>query len=139
MPAVPQIMKVVVFTLDTEDFSLDAIDITVVPSPGAVQTVKTLDGVTHQDAESESWSLEIRCVVDWDTVRPGLASYLFTNKGDTVPFVVKWNTDAYSTTNPGITGNVVLVPIQYGGPGNAFAEATVLLPMDGLPVVDVTP
>jgi len=139
MPAVPQIMKVVTFSLDGEDFSLDAISAAVIPAPGAIQTVKTLDGVTHQDAESESWALEVTCVVDWDTSRPGLASYLFTNKGDTVPFILSWNTGTVSATNPTITGNVVLVPIQYGGTGNQFAEATVVLPLDGLPVPDITP
>ena len=139
MPAVPQILKVAVFTLDTEDFAMDAISIAVVPSPGAIQTVKTLDGVVHQDAESESWALEVTCVVDWDTSRPGLASYLFTNKGDAVPFVVAWNTGTISATNPAITGTCTLVPIQYGGPGNTFAEATVVLPIDGLPVPDIAP
>jgi hypothetical protein len=139
MPAVPQILKVIEFSLDGEDFSLDVIDAAVVPVPGAIQTVKTLDGVTHQDAESESWQLELRAVVDWDTVRPGLASYLFTNRGDTVPFIIAWNTAGESTTNPSLTGNCTLVPIPYGGAGNTFAEATVTLPIDGVPVPDTTP
>ena len=144
MPAIPQILKVAFFTLevesgDPEDFTLDAIDIAIVPSPGAVQTVKTLDGVTHQDAESESWSLDVRCVIDWDTSRPGLASYLFTNKGLNATFVVGWNTATVGATNPRVTGSCTLVPIQYGGPGNTFAEATVSLPIDGLPATDIIP
>lgn len=139
MPAVPQILKVIELTLDGEDFSLDVIDAALNPVPGAIQTVKTLDGVTHQDAESESWQLELRCVVDWDTVRPGLASFLYTNRGETVPFVFADTTGGESTTKPSMTGNVTLVPIAYGGAGNTFAEATVILPCDGTPTPDTTP
>lgn len=139
MPAVPQILKNITFSLDGEDFSLDVLDVAVVPTPGAIQTVRTLDGVTHQDAESEAWGLSIRCVVDWDTVRPGLASFLFTNRGEKVPFIFHDTDDALSTTKPALTGEVTCVPIPYGGTGNTFAEATVVLPMSAAPTVDTTP
>ena len=52
MPATPIIPKIITFSLGANDFSLDVLDAAVVPAPGDVQTVKTLDGVTHQDAES---------------------------------------------------------------------------------------
>jgi hypothetical protein len=139
MPAVPQILKTIVFTLDTEDFSLDVLDVAVVPAPGAIQTVRTLDGVTHQDAESESWALQLRCVIDWDSVRPGLAYFLYDRRGETVDFTFRDTTAAISTTKPAMTGEVTLVPIPYGGTGNAYAEATVLLPMSAAPTVDTTP
>lgn len=139
MPAVPQILKNITFTLATQDFSLDVLDVQVVPAPGAIQTVRTLDGVTHQDAESESWALSVRCVIDWDTVRPGLASYLYTNRGTKVAFLFKDTDAAISTTKPALTGEVTLVAIPYGGVGNTYAEATVLLPMSAAPTVDTTP
>ena len=146
MPAVPQILKVITFTLDVgggspdpEDFSLDVVDVSVVPAPGAVQTVKTLDGTTHQDAESPTWALQGTAVIDWDTTRPGLASYLYTNDGATAVFELRKNESAISTSNPEIQGTVTIVPIQYGGPGNEFAEAEVSMPIDGTIVVDVTP
>jgi hypothetical protein len=138
MASTPQILKTIVFTLGGTDFSEDVLDVRVVPTPGAIQTVRTLDGVTHQDAESEAWSLEIRMVLDWDTVRPGLASYLYTNKGDAVAFTFHDVTDAISTTKPALTGTVTLVAAPYGGVGNTFAEATVVLPMSAAPTVDTT-
>lgn len=139
MAAVPQILKTVIFTLGGTDFSDDALDVEVVPTPGDVQKVTTLDGVTHQDAQPESWSLRVRAVIDWDTVRPGLAYYLFNNKGDAVTFTAKDTTDANSTTKPLITGTCTLVPLPYGGAGNVFAEAEVLLPIDGDPTIDTSP
>lgn len=139
MVADPQLLKVITFTLDGQDFSEDVLDVEVVPEPGDIQKVTTLDGVTHQDAAAESWGLRIRAVVDWDTSRPGLAYYLFNNKGDSVPFVFKDDTSANSATHPAIGGTVKLVPISYGGNGNEFAEAEVTLPIDGDPVPDTTP
>lgn len=139
MPSVPIIPKIITLTIDGEDFSMDVLDAACVPTPGAVQTVRTLDGVTHQDAESETWSLDLRSIQDWDTVRPGLASFLFTNKGLSKTFILGVYDAATSTTAPKMTGTVTIVPIPYGGPGNTFVEAEVSLPMDGAPTVDVTP
>ena len=48
----PQIPKVIIFTLGSgtpKSFAEDLIDCAVVPAPGDVQSVLTLDGVTHQD------------------------------------------------------------------------------------------
>lgn len=139
MPSNPQILKVITFTLGAQDFSLDVVDAAVVPEPGDVQTIRTLDGVSHSDAEAETWVLNLTCVVDWDTTRPGLASYLFDNKGDKVAFELRHNEDAISTSNPSIKGTVTLVPIQYGGTGNEYATAEVSLPIDGEITVDTTP
>ena len=139
MVANPQLLKVITFSLAGTDFSDDVLDVEVVPSPGDIQTVRTLDGEKHQDTESETWSLRIRMIVDWDTVRPGLAYYLFNNKDDVVAFLFRDTTAALSTTKPGIGGNVTLVPVSYGGNGNEYAEAEVLMPIDGDPVPDTTP
>ena len=138
-PSVPQLPKIVTFTLGASSFKEDATGIQIVNEAGDVQTVLTLDGITHQDASASTWFLEITAVLDWDTVRPGLAYYLFNNEGDTVAFVFGWNTSAISTTNPTITGSCVLVPLPYGGPGNEFATATVRLPITGAITVDTTP
>ena len=139
MASVPQLLKVVTFTLDGTDFSDDALDLEVVPTPGDIQTVRTLDGVSHSDAEAETWGLRIRAVIDWDTTRPGLAYYLFNNKGDKVAFRFRKDTAAISTSNPEIQGTVTLVPISYGGVGNEYAEAEVVLPIDGEITLDTTP
>lgn len=144
MPAIPQIPKDIQFSLDLtgsdpKDFSLDVLDVAVVPTPGPIQSVKTLDGTKHQDAEAETWSLVIRCVVDMDSARPGLAKYLMTNKGSTATFKYRVVDGAISASNPEASGVVTLVPIQFGGPGNRFVEATVTMPIDGDPAYDHTP
>lgn len=138
--AVPQIPKVVTFKLGTTSFKEDAVGVQVVNEAGDVQSILTLDGVTHQDASSSTWFLEVEAVLDWDTTRPGLAYYLYNNEGDTVAFEFGWNAGAaISTTNPSVTGSCVLVPLPYGGTGNEFATATVRLPITGALVVDTTP
>ncbi len=144
MAADPIIPKIISFTLqvgagDVEQFNTDVLDAAVVPSPGDVQTARTLDGVTHQDAQAETWALVLRAIQDWDTSRPGLASYLFTNKGATAAFILKLYDEAISATAPALTGTVTIVPIPYGGPGNTFVEAEVSMPLDGAPTVDVAP
>lgn len=139
MPAIPAIPKVIDFTLGSDDFEEDALDVSVVPTAGPIQSVKTLDGTTHQDAEAETWALVIRCVIDWDSARPGLAYYLFAHKGETVAFTYKVLASAISASNPQASGTVTIVPVQFGGPGNRFAEATVTLPLDGVPAFDHTP
>ena len=139
MPASPQILKNITFTLGGADYSMDVLDISVVPTPGATQSVLTLDGTAHTNVSTETWALSIRCIIDWDTTRPGLASYLMTNKGNTVAFILRDTDAAISTTKPAMTGNVILQPIPYGGTGNEYAEATVELPLTAAPVADTTP
>lgn len=138
MASTPQLLKTVIFTLGATDFSDDILDAEVVPTPGDVLSVRTLDGVTHQDIAAESWALRIRAVIDWDSTRPGLAYYLYTNKGTLVACVFNDTTTPSSTTKPGILGNVRLVPLPYGGVGNEYAEGEVLLPFDGTPTLDTT-
>lgn len=139
MASVPQLLKEITFTLGGSDYSLDVLDVEVVPSPGDIQTVRTLDGVSHSDAEAETWGLRLRAIIDWDTTRPGLAYYLWNNRGDKVAFRFRKDEAAISTSNPEVQGNVTLVPISYGGTGNEYAEAEVVLPIDGEITLDTTP
>src|SRR5262245_47318996 len=136
MAAVPQILKVITFTLGATDFSDDLLDAEVVPTPGDTQSVTTLDGTTHQDIGATTWGLRIRAVIDWDTTRPGLAYYLFNNEGDEVACRFRKDTAAISTSNPEMQFNVKLVPISYGGVGNEYAEAEVVLPINGAITLD---
>jgi hypothetical protein len=142
MPAAPIIPKIITFSLGGTDFSTDVLDVAVVPEPGAVQKVKTLDGVTHQDAEGVSWSLTLRAIQDWSSTRPGLAYYLYDHAGENVAFVLNLYGAAQtagSTTEPTVNGTVTVVPIPYGGEGNTFIEAEVSMPCTVDPVVDITP
>lgn len=137
--AVPQISKVAVFSLGGASYVEDVISATIVPTPGAVQKVVTLDGVTHQDASPESWAIELEIVQDWDSGRPGLAWYLWTNKGTSKAFILKNETGAESAALPKMTGNAIMVPVPYMGPGNEFATAKVTFPINGTPTLDATP
>jgi hypothetical protein len=142
--SVPQIPKIVHFKLGSTptDFSEDVTAVRVVVEPGAVQKVVTLDGVTHQDAEPEAYSLDITAVQDWDSTRPGLAYYLWLHKGEKVPFEFNAHpagTATGSTTKPPFAGTVLCVPLSYGGEANVYSESTVSLPIDGTPVLDITP
>ena len=143
MPSTPQLLKVVTLIFDpagdNEDFSLDVLDAEVVATPGDIQTVRTLDGVSHSDAEAATWGLRLRAVHDWDTVRPGLAYYLFANKDEQVSVRFRKDTAAISTSNPEVQGTVTLVPIGYGGNGNEYAESEVVLPFASTPTLDTTP
>jgi hypothetical protein len=136
----PQIPKIVLFKLATISFAEDAIDVEIVPTPGPVQTVLTLDGVQHQDVATESWALRVAMILDHDSVRPGLAYYLNIHKGETVAFEYNAHgTAAESATLPKWTGSCKLQPVPYGGSGNVFAEYEVLLPIIGTPLRDATP
>jgi hypothetical protein len=140
MPASPQILKTIKLTIGGEDFSPDVIDAAVVPAAPDEQAVTTLDGVTHKDVGPVGWALELTCVLDWDSTRPGLAAYLFENSGSQAAFVMNAYdpTAPESATEPEMSGTVTLVPIPYGGTGNEFAQATVSLPIDGTPTRDET-
>ena len=142
MPANPQLPKIIHLTIDGDDHSLDVIDAAVVPIVPAPTTVTTLDGVTHTDTPTESWALRLKLVLDYSSTRPGLAYRLKDQKGESVAFVLNVHlggTATGSTTEPPVSGTCVLVPVPYGGPGNAFSTADVDLPIVGEPVLDITP
>jgi hypothetical protein len=144
MASVPQIPKIITFTLGSTpvDFSPDVTGVRVVPEPGDVQKVVTLDGVTHQDIQPAAWALELTMVLDWSSVRPGLAYYLFLHKDEAVPFAVNAYTSTLgsgSTTQPPVSGTCTIVPVPYGGEANVYAEATVSLPITGTPTFDIVP
>jgi hypothetical protein len=142
--SVPQIPKIVTFTLGSTpvDFSPDVTSVRVVPEPGDVQKVVTLDGVTHQDTQPAAWALELTMVLDWSSSRPGLAYYLFLHKDESVPFAFNAYTTPLgsgSASQPPVSGTCTLVPVAYGGEANVYAEATVSLPITGTPVFDIAP
>lgn len=146
MPANPQIQKSIKFTLQAasegspDDFSADCIDLAVVPDVPDDVTVTTLDDVTHSDVGPIAWAIEATVILDWDSTRPGLARYLFDHSGEAAAFVHNAYdpTQAESSLEPEMTGTCRLVPIQYGGEGHAFAQATVRLPITGTPTLDET-
>jgi len=136
----PLIEKLIVLTLGASSFAEDAIDAEIVPTPGDVQKVITLDGVVHQDVGSPSWALRINMIIDHDSVRPGLAYYLNNNIGASVAFVFNpHGTGVESASQPKWTGSLRIQPAPMGGNGQEYATAEVLLPITGTPLRDATP
>ena len=137
--SVPQILKIVEFTLATVSYAEDIIDIAVVPAPGDVQEVITLDGVVHKDVSPVTWGLQIKMVQDWSSTRPGLAYTLWSLQGTTVAFQFNELVGSESAGHPQFTGFCTLVPVSYGGTGNEFAISDVFLPITGVLTLDATP
>lgn len=136
----PLIVKLVKFSLGGTSFAEDLLDAEIVPTPGAVKTTITLDGVSHQDVGTETWAIRLKMILDHDSVRPGLAYYLNQNKGTSVAFVLNpHGTGAESESQPQWTGTCRLQPVPMGGPGQEFAEYEVFLPITGTPTRDATP
>src|SRR5262245_39382087 len=104
--SVPQLLKIVTFSLGGTSFKEDMVNLAVVPVDADGKTIKTLDGITHGDVQAASWQLQGTCVIDWDTVRPGFAYYSKLHEGESVACIFNANTSALSTTNPGLTFNV---------------------------------
>jgi hypothetical protein len=138
--SVPEIQKIITFSLGGTSFAEDIIDIRLEPVPGDETKVITLDGIAHIDVGTESWQFVINAVIDHDSVRPGFAYYCNQNKGTTVAFIYNpHGTGAESATQPKWTGSLKVQPFQIGGNGNEFAEYEVTLPVVGTPVRDATP
>lgn len=141
MASVPQIPKVVDLSIATHDFAMDVVSARLNFTPGAVQSVITLDGVVHSDVEPGTWSLDLTAVQDWSSSRPGLAYYLWDHAGETaaVTFNPHSDTTVGSASQPPSTFTVTLVPLSYGGEANVFSTSEVSLPLTGEPLFDITP
>jgi hypothetical protein len=137
--SVPQIPKIVTFSLATVSFKEDVINLAIVPDGDTEVSVLTLDGVTHKEVTQGGWSIKGTAVQDWDSARPGFAYYCYTHRGETVAFIYSATGTAESAGSPKFTGSCVLSPISYGGDGNVFAESEFSFPITGTLVLDATP
>jgi hypothetical protein len=110
-----------------------------VPTAGDQKDYRTLcaEGFYSQFTPTK-WSLELEGAQAWDAA-DGLARFLFDNDGALLRFQV----DAYgeghvpSDTEPGMTGTCRAVAVEYGGAVDEYAEFTVSMPVQGLPVLAV--
>ena len=137
--AVPQIAKISIFTLGGTSYVEDVVNIKIEAVAGDVQKVTTLDGVVHQDIAPTTYKIVIEAVQDWDSARPGLAWYCWTNQGTSKAFVLKNETGAESASQPKMTGNCIIAPLNYMGDGGTFATTTVEFPITGTLTLDATP
>jgi hypothetical protein len=138
--SVPQIPKIVTFTIATVSFKEDVVNLRIEPDDPEESSILTLDGVRHKEVSAVGWSMVGQAVQDWDSVRPGFAYYCWTHAGETVAFVFNAHgSGAESAGLPKMTGSVVLSPIGYGGDGNVFATTDFSFPITGTLVLDATP
>jgi hypothetical protein len=137
--SVPQIPKIVTFSIATVSFKEDVINLAIVPDGDTEVSVLTLDGVTHKEVTQGGWTIQGTAVQDWDSVRPGFAYYCYTHRGETVAFIYSATGTAESAGSPKFTGSCVLSPISYGGDGNVFSESEFSFPITGTLVLDATP
>ncbi len=139
--SVPQIPKIITFTMGgSTSFKEDVIDLAIVPDGDTEVSVLTLDGVLHKDITAGGYKLVGKAVQDWDSSRPGLAWYAYTNRGTTVAFVFNAHgSGAESAGSPKFTGFVVISPLSYGGTGNVYAESEFSWPITGVLTLDATP
>jgi hypothetical protein len=133
-------MKTAKFTLKVgagveTEFQGDAADVHVEVEAGDVVEYPTLDGNVAANAEAESYTLVMRAGQDYSST--GLARFLWDNSGQVADVVL----NAYGATatagaeTPEVTGQVTLIPVQYGGEVSTFAEFEVTLPFIAKPVL----
>lgn len=118
------------------EFQGDAADVHVEVEAGEVVTYPTLDGNVASNTEPETYSLVMRAGQDYSTA--GLARFLWDNAGQVADVIL----NAFGATaqagdeTPEVTGQVSLIPVQYGDEVGAFAEFEVTLPFISKPVLD---
>ncbi len=137
--SVPQIPKLSIFTLGGASYIEDIINIKIVPVDPEESKVTTLDGVVHKDVGVTTWQIELEAVQDWDSARPGLAWYCWTNQGTSKAFVLKHESGAEAAATPKFTGSCIIKPLGYMGDGGVFATSTQVFPITGVLTLDATP
>jgi hypothetical protein len=133
-------MKTAKFTLkvgagQAQEFQGDAADVHVEVEAGDVVEYPTLDGNVAANAEAESYTLVMRAGQDYSST--GLARFLWDNSGQVADVVLNayGATAAAGAETPEVTGQVTLIPVQYGGEVSTFAEFEVTLPFIAKPVL----
>lgn len=137
--SVPQIPKVSIFTLGGASYIEDIVNIRIEPVDPEKSSITTLDGVVHQDVGVYSWKITGTAVQDWDSGRPGLAWYCWTNVGTTKAFVLKHETGTEAAATPKFTGSCVIAPLGYMGDGGVFATSDFEFVITGTLTLDATP
>jgi hypothetical protein len=117
-------MKDCRFKVGTHNYEKTVSGVTFVPT----STAATWTGLTPDSSVSEqstpTWVVNVDYVQDWETA-DSFARYLHEHQGEKVEVEFEPKADG-----PAITSTVTLVPGPIGGPGGAFATASVSLGSD---------
>jgi hypothetical protein len=119
-----------------QQFQGDAADVHVEVEAGDVVTYPTLDGNVASNTEPETYSLVMRAGQDYSPT--GLARFMWDNAGEVADIVLNafGATATAGANTPEVTGQVTLIPVQYGDEVGAFAEFEVTLPFVAKPLLD---
>ena len=117
------------------EFQGDAADVHVEVEAGETVEYPTLDGNVAANTEPENYSLVMRAGQDYSST--GLARFLWDNAGQVADVVLNAHGATATATDatPEVTGQVTLIPVQYGGEVSTFAEFEVTLPFVNKPVL----
>jgi hypothetical protein len=125
------------------EFNCNVHAATVEATPGDTVDYQTLCvGGDLSSVGDPTYVLHLIGVQDWKPTAPeGLAHFLAINAPATVTFVFQAHgaTVPISTTAPGYTGTCTLVPPNYGGEADTWAEFDVSLPITGKPALITVP
>ena len=137
--SVPQIPKISIFSLGGASYIEDIVNIRIESVPAETSTIVTLDGVVHQDVGPVSWKIVGTAVQDWDSARPGLAWYCWTNQGTSKAFILKHETGAEAAGTPKFTGSCIITPLGYMGDGGVFSTSDFEFVITGVLLLDAAP
>ena len=136
-------MKTAKFTLKVgagtaTPFEGDAADVHIEVEAGETVEYPTLDGNVAANTEPETYALVMRAGQDYSST--GLARFLWDNAGQVADVVLNAHgkTATAGADTPEVTGQVTLIPVQYGGEVSTFAEFEVTLPFVAKPVLDAS-
>jgi len=136
-------MKTAKFTLTVPagtgtpaNFEGDAADVHVEVEAGETIEYPTLDGNVASNTEPETYALVMRAGQDYSPT--GLARFLWDNAGAVADVALNAHGKTATATDstPEVTGQVTLIPVQYGGEVSTFAEFEVTLPFVAKPTLD---
>lgn len=144
----PFIMRNAIIQLGTDDFAAAVSTASIAPSSGTTDFKGLKPHAVFTFPQATTYVLDMTYAQDW-SVDTGLSWYLWTHKGETVPFTL--NPDDTTGITPGVgstswAGTVALAPGMVGGDVDAVAVASVSLgivgeptPTHTAPVLDAPP
>jgi hypothetical protein len=128
MPFAPYVARHVSFQLGSDEYAAEVSDAQLIPAT----TVSTWQGLTppsqYSDVGPATWTCQVVLAQDYDEAL-SLATFLFDHEGETIPMT--FEPQAGGT---GFAADVIITPGTIGGAVNAYAEATVVLGVQGKPV-----
>jgi len=112
-------------------------DVHVEVTAGDVVDYPTLDGEVASNVGKETYALVMAGAQDYSA--DGLARFLWDNKGKVGTVIVNAHGQEAiaSDATPSVEGTVTLVPVQYGGAVEEFAEFEVTLPFTAEPILNI--